>query len=117
MPTWPESLPQSFETSGYQDRLPDQLARSGPGELVRYRRRARRSEFGPISGEIILTTEQWQTLRTFYWTTLASGTLSFDFPDPDGGSAPLVVVFEQPPRLTTIGGSLHSVSLEFTKQR
>lgn len=118
MPTWPATLPQEFEAPGFQDRLPDQVERSRVrGELPQYRRRARRSEFGPVAGEMLMTSDQWQALRTFYWQTLASGALSFDFPDPDGGSEPIVVHFEQPPRLSTIGGDLHSVSLTFNKLR
>lgn len=116
--TWPASLPQELEADGFQDRLPDQVRRSRQrGELPQSRRRARRSEFGPVAGDILIDSAQWQTLRTFFWQTLASGTLSFDFPDPDGGADPIVVAFEQPPRLSTIGGDLHSVSLSFSRLR
>ena len=118
MSAWPTSLPQEFEVSGFQDRLPDQSARSGiRGELPQHRRRARRSEFSPVAGEMLMNSDQWHTLRNFYWQTLASGTLSFDFPDPDGGDDTIIVAFERPPRLSAVGGDLHNVSLTFNKLR
>lgn len=115
MPTWPSSLPQEFEERGFQDRLPDQLARSRiEGQLPQSRRRARRSEYGPLAGDMLISAEQWRALRTFFWQTVAGGALSFDFPSVDG-SGTITVAFENPPRLTPVGGDLYNVRLAFER--
>ena len=111
MATWPVSLPQEFEQSGFRSEVPDQLVRSDGGGMPQRRRRARRDTARPIRGQMLMTTEQWLALRNFYDDDLGHGALAIDFPNPDDSSVTIQVVFESPPEMAPIGGDLHRISL------
>lgn len=117
MPAWPSSLPQEFEGSGFVDQLPRQYlgSRLDPSHPTR-RRRNRESTAAPMTGQMLVTSTQWSTLRTFYANEIGQGALAFDFPDPDDPDAKLRVAFDQPPEMTTVGGDLHIVSLNLARQ-
>ena len=115
MTTWPATLPQEFEETGFQSDVPDQLVRSDGGQRPQRRRRARRETARPIRGEMLMTTAQWQALLNFYQNDLGGGALAIDFPNPDDSSEMIQVVFERPPALSPIGGDLHRISLSFTE--
>ena len=115
MPAWPASLPQVFEARGFRDALPEQLVRSELDGLEKTRRHARRAERYRIDGDMLMTTAQWSALEAFM-STIGDGALAFDFPDPDNSAATVPVAFADPPRLTTIGGALHTVRLSLERQ-
>lgn len=137
MPTWPTDLPQEFEARGYSDRLPERLVRSqlDAGE-PKTRERARRGYRIPISGQMLMDSDQWNDLLSFYETDLADGALAFDFPnvdgevievedpndptmtipDPDGALVMVSVAFAEPPSVSAIGPDFFTVRLSLEQQ-
>ena len=99
-PSWPSSLPQYVEQSGYQESLTDNTIRSkmdvGPAKV----RRRFTAVVEPIQFSMWMTLIQWTTLRTFYYTTLAcslpftwthpstQATVNFRFVTPPSVGAP-----------------------------
>lgn len=83
---WPPSLPQKLNVQGHQFTFGDPAVRSSPTvgpSKVRPRSSAVSS---PLSGQMMMTTAQLATLRTFYNTTVRGADV-FIFPDPEGGTA------------------------------
>ena len=117
MPKWPASLPQEFERTGFRDELPDRLRRSDipNGEPV-LRQTARRGRETPLSGLMTMETGEYEAFDTFYEKDLKSGTLAFDFPDPDDTTTTILVGFAGPPILTTVGGDLHRLRLQLERK-
>lgn len=81
---WPITLPQAFVASGYGEATPkDNVITDdynvGPPQ---YRRRTT-SAPAPYAGEMFMTTAEWETLSTFFHTTLFDGVMRFLFP-PQG---------------------------------
>ena len=64
----------------------------------------------PLIGTMRMTTAQVAAFETFFRTTLADGTLAFDFPHPRTQST-LSVVFASPPSWTNAGGDYYDVIL------
>ena len=116
MEIWPISLPKEFEANSYQDELPEQLIYS-PIEKYDYNvRRINRVEVkASIKGNMIMDTNQWIILLNWYINTISSGTISFDFPNPDNILKMIKVIFIAPPKLDTIGGEIHRVSLDLER--
>jgi len=92
--TWPSSLPQAFLIDDYKDQEPALFTKTemdaGPPKLRRRFTAAQR----PFSGSMVLTATQKATLRTFY-QTYGAGEISF--PDQDGESSDLTVIFMAEP--------------------
>jgi hypothetical protein len=115
--TWPATLPDSFEVDSYNEAEADSLIRSqvdaGPAKV----RRRFSGNVRPVQGRMTLTSEQLNTLRTFFRTTLAMGALPFDWHEhlPDGvdnGTAATFRFVEKPkyaPKDT--GGPYYTVDL------
>ena len=106
MPTWPSSLPQHVETTGFEEVL---VGSSSPGGTPFLRSgivTEREDSDSIIRCTVLLTTAQWRTLQDFINTDIAFGALAFDFPAIDGGSA-VQAIFTGAPRLSSIGGALH----------
>ena len=108
--TWPVTLPTAVE-GNYRESPPDNLLRSsmdvGPDKV------RQRSTAGPrpISWEMLMTGAQTATFDTFYVTTLANGSLTFNFTMPrTGNSAELR--FSAPPSYNYLGGDYWSVSMQ-----
>jgi hypothetical protein len=101
-PTWPASLPQNLEITGLQESPPNLTIRTpmevGPPKL---RRRAT-AGVRPIQGRQLLTKTQVATLDTFYVTTLAGGSLPFDWVHPRTQAA-ATFAFVSPPVYTPVG--------------
>lgn len=80
--TWPETLPQRFEPQGFRRGVGDgRLITQMEGGISRVRRRYRAAD--PMTGTLIMSTEQKVSLIEFVQVTLAGGALTFYFPDPD----------------------------------
>ena len=117
MPTWPAAAPQAFDEQGFSDELPGQLLRSAlDGGREKTRRLARRSTRAKMSGRITMTVAEWDAVTEFYEQDIGKGALAFDFPDPDDPGATVSVAFTEPPRLVTVGGELHTISLSLERQ-
>lgn len=86
-PNWPGTLPQSIEESGYSESLGDGLLRSkmdvGPAKV----RRRFTATVEKVKGTMTMSSTQWTALRTFYYTTLAGGSLAMTFAHPSTGAS------------------------------
>ena len=75
--TWPSSLPQSFLLSGYSEGMGDGRIKSntdtGPAKI----RRRSTAIPEPVTGQLLLSQSQKQTLKSFILETLLGGTLPF----------------------------------------
>jgi hypothetical protein len=101
MPTWPVSLPEQLLVEGYAEALSDNLIRDDLGDPADIRRRSTAAPF-PFGGRMLMTTEQWSALKTFFSVDLFDGALSFTFPPqgcPDGVTS-WIARFTQPPTRT-----------------
>lgn len=110
MATWPASLPQLPNSSGFKDEAIDQAVRTkmdtGPGKA----RRRYTSTRSKVAVSLWITVAQYTTLETFYNTTLAGGTATFtwvNFID----SASATYRFTQPPAYTNLGADQFPVKL------
>lgn len=79
---WPEDLPQSPLSDGFQETLPDNTLRSkmeqGPAKL----RRRGTDASGKITMLFLLSAAQCTSLDIFYQNTLSGGSLRFCFKHP-----------------------------------
>lgn len=118
MPTWPATLPQSFNVAGFRDELPEQLVRSriGAPGAEKTRRPARRNRVAPMRGQMTMTTDEWLELEEWRISDIAGGALSFDFPDPDDASITIRVFMTRGPSIVTIGGELHTVNFTLLRK-
>jgi hypothetical protein len=83
MPTWPASLPQFVEVGDYQESPPATKIRSPMDASPPKMRRRFTAGVRPLRVKIMLPTKaQVETLDSFHETTLAGGTLSFDWVHP-----------------------------------
>lgn len=111
MATWPAGLPQKLDQSGFSNSLPDNSIRSsmdvGPQKI----RQRDVSAPEPITGNITIDETQYGTLKTFYNTTLGSGSLPFDWVHPVTGAS-VEMVFTAPPSITARSGDYYTANLK-----
>lgn len=93
---WPVTLPRCFLADTVDGRFADNAIHTqtdtGPGKD----RRRSTANIEPLSGQMLMTRDQFADSKTFYDTTTLSGSVEFTFPDPLGGSD-LLVKFSEPP--------------------
>jgi hypothetical protein len=77
---WPGTLPQTFQVNGYTETVADGLIETNPDTGPPMSRRRSSAMPRPISGQMIVTRTQIDTLKTFVNTTLLGGSLPFSFP-------------------------------------
>ena len=86
-PVWPPTLPQRFQYTNFTETAPASAIRTqmdtGPAKARQRFTAAPR----PVKGQIRITFTQRQTLDDFFVTTLAGGTLQFDWTHPISGAA------------------------------
>ena len=79
---WPHILPQYLQVSGYQEQAGDMMLRSsmeaGPQKVRRRFTAAPR----PLTGDILVTREQFEFFKYWYEFVLLGGTLRFGWADP-----------------------------------
>ena len=82
MVSWPSTLPQHLLVQGFGQSLPEGRVRSandvGPPKV---RRRSSQNIY-IITGQMVMTFDQWADLQTFVNSTTGGGTLPFLFRDP-----------------------------------
>lgn len=119
LPTWPSTLPQVFQQSGYSETPPDLLVRTqmavGP-PLVRRRATAGVRQ---IKGTMLLTVstlvDQVSILDDFYVTSTFSGAIQFIWTSQrplDGTVTAENLRFSKPPSYRNVGGTTWEASLE-----
>lgn len=103
---WPAGLPQYLQQSGASLGVGDGLIETQPDIGPPITRRRSTSVTRPLNGSMILTDAQMTAFETFYYTTIAGGSLPFSFPDPRTG-ATLLVKFgkSSPPSYSPQGGN------------
>lgn len=113
MPTWPGTLPQYVQESGYREEIQDQTVESamdtGPAKI---RRRFTKS-LRKFTISMQMTAAQVTTFETFWQTTVAGGSLSFDWVHPRTRAAATMRFRNPAPAITTIGAGASSV-VQFT---
>ncbi len=112
---WPAGLPQNLLISGYSQSAADNLLRTpmdaGPAKV----RRRFTSGVRQIQGDILVTSSQLSTFKTFYNTMLLYGTLRFNWTDPDDQTTSVEMRFTAPPSWVPAGYGGHfriSMALE-----
>jgi len=108
---WPVSLPQEPLAQGFSEQAPSTVIRSqmeaGPPKV----RRRFTAGVRNIECQLRLTPAQVDTLDSFFDTTVAGGSLSFDWKHPRSGAA-VTLRFVEPPSYTPLTrGTLWQASL------
>ena len=111
MPSWPTSLPQRLSQRGYRESLADNVIRTPVDAGPEKRRQRFTAAVRPLSGSMIMTNAQLDTMMTFFDTDIASGSLAFDFNAPRDQATTLSVVLQRPPAWTNLGGDSYEVNL------
>jgi hypothetical protein len=110
--TWPASLPQDPLAQGFSEQAPNTVIRTtmeaGPPKM----RRRFTAGIRNIECQLRLTSAQTDTLDLFFETTLAGGSLSFDWKHPRTG-ATVTFRFVEPPSYGAVArGTLWWASLK-----
>jgi hypothetical protein len=104
-PTWPSSLPQYVFEQGYSEKLNDQTIESsvdsGPPKI----RRRYTKQIRTFTVSMRLTPTQKATFETFWQTTLAGGSLPFDWVHPLTREATTFRMRRPAPQMSSVGGS------------
>jgi len=80
--TWPDTIDEKVLQSGFQQKaVPNTIRSKMEAGLDKIRRRYTTPILN-LSVSMFLDFTQYETLETFYNTTLQGGVLSFTFPDP-----------------------------------
>lgn len=113
--TWPSTLQQNLNQSGFTNTLPDNVIRSsmdvGPDKV----RRRDVSAVEPIVGSIVATLDEYNDLVTFYNDITVSGSLPFDWVHPITGESE-EFRFTAPPSITAISGTHYTITLNMEIQ-
>ncbi len=113
--TWPVSLPQFVQESGYSESLEDQTVETGMSSgPVKIRRRFTAS-FRPIQCTIMCTAAQAATFETFYVTTLRGGSLPFDWVNPRTQTAATFRFRKPVPQYSVFGGTNVMISMRLER--
>lgn len=102
MPTWPASLPQSPGIDGYAEQVPNVMIASQMDAGPEKRRKRFTAGVRPFHFRILLKRADVATFDTFYVTTLAGGTLTFDWTHPRTGAV-ATFAFQGQPKYTPRG--------------
>lgn len=111
MATWPVSLPQKPLQDSYSEELQNNIIVTqmdqGP---AKYRKRTTSSvkKFDVI---FLMTAEQLSTFETFFDSTISSGALTFDFPNPRSGSSETfrIDMSKGAPKISPLSGGQYRV--------
>lgn len=110
--TFPPSLQDKFNTASFQLGFGNTLLRSKMDIGLEKVRNRYTKGVDTLTGTIDLTFEEYDTLKTFYKTTLGNGSKTFNYVHP----IELVESefrFVDPPGLTPLGGRYFRVSLNW----
>jgi hypothetical protein len=115
-PVWPPSLPAYVLESGYQNEFADNVVET-PMEVGPAKTRRRSTvENEKFNVSVQLTTAQFSDLKTFYYTTLKSGSLAFDWVDPLTQTAATFMFRRPAPKVTGVRGGVYPV-VSFTLEK
>lgn len=114
MPTWPVTIPQAPEFTGYQGAFGENAIRSQPDAGPVKARRRYTATNDPRTWQFVLKAAEFATFKTFYQTTLLDGTLAFDMTDPESGGA-ANFRFTTSPTWILLGPSTYRVTAQLVK--
>ena len=112
MAAWPVDLPQKPLVQGFSETLPNLVTRSpmdiGPAKV------RRRSTAGVTQLQCVfrLSAAQRASLLTFWQTTLAGGSLSYNWVHPISGAGIVCRIVEPPALAPATGGVAWAASLK-----
>ncbi len=114
MENWPVSLQQKLDAEGFSHQFGTTTIRTdmdiGPAKV-----RSRFTDAVDVySSSIIITFDEYTTIRTFYKTLLNNGTLPFTYLDPFTGEEQ-VFRFLSAPTFAALGGRAFKVALSLEK--
>lgn len=104
IPSWPISLPQALEVSGYSEEAPNLTISSQPDIGPAKVRRRSTAGIRPVSGTITLTKEELETLKAFFMSDLLGGALRFAWREPLDADKSVEMRFVDPPSWTCSEG-------------
>lgn len=110
--TFPSGLQQKFNEAGFNHTLGDSTLESDTDVGPPKKRRRYTTEYDEFSGTIELERTDYLTLTTFYKTTLAGGTLTFNFDHPITG-VESEFQFISPPTMVPLGGTYFRVTFNW----
>jgi hypothetical protein len=108
--SWPNStqLPQKLLQAGYWEGFPNNVIIANPDVGPPMIRRRSTAAITPFKGQQILTASELANLRTFYNTTLSSGSVQFTWVHPQTQSA-AEIIFLEPPTIVGVIGNKYRV--------
>jgi|DEB0MinimDraft_6_1074348.scaffolds.fasta_scaffold02869_2 hypothetical protein len=107
--SFPASLQQKFNQAGFQLTFGDSAIET-PNEVGPPKKRQRYTkEFDDLRGTIELERTDYADFETFFKTTLAGGTLTFNYDHPISGVTG-EYQFKGRPSITTLGGTYFRIS-------
>lgn len=80
--TWPVTLPQRIPEEGYSEQSPDNVLRTQMSYGPMKTRRRGTAAPTPITVELDLTPEQWDTFLSFWVETIFYGAVPFEWVHP-----------------------------------
>lgn len=115
MADWPLTLPQNFRAEGLEEEEPDNALET-PMDAGPPKRRLRTvSNVGRLAGVMVMTSAQYDTLRTFFRDTVKQ-VEPFNFPKQGGEAGKISVVFKRPISRNYYKPGLWRVPLELEVQ-
>jgi hypothetical protein len=94
---WPSTVPARPSVRGFNQVGRDNVVRSKPDFGPSKTRRRYTADTIYYSCQYEMTLGEWAYLEAFYWSTVASGTLSFNWVHPLTGTSTEVMFFGGPP--------------------
>lgn len=111
MPTWPADLPQSALIEGYEEDEADNLLVTAMEVGPEKTRPRNTSKPYTIQWPLLLTVAQRASLKTFYKTTLAHGSLKYTHVHPVTGEA-ITCKISKPPKYVPASGTKFTTVLQ-----
>lgn len=111
MPSWPTDLPQIPLRRGFKEKPEDVTLRDKPDFGPPLTRPLATSFGTDFEMQMIMTKTQKASLKTFYFDTLAKGSLSFDWIHPDE-KTPGKFLFKAVPEWSKLAADVYQVSLK-----
>ena len=112
--TWPATIPEEVLVDGFmQQAVPATIRTKMEAGIDKLRRRYTTPILN-LNVAMFLTFTQYETLETFYNTTLQGGVLSFDFTDPATATTK-EYRFISPPSYTPSGGVHYLASMQWER--
>jgi hypothetical protein len=110
IPAWEASLPQKLLLDGYGESPADTTIESSMDMGPKKIRRRFTAGVRPVTGNIIVTTTQLATFKTFFTSTLLGGALRFSWTEPPGHTTACEMRFTGVPSWVSLG-KLYKISL------